>query len=116
MRESRVEGTRIYEALESALKKDGSMLLSEDERTHLQAENHRLAVAIKSHDADFIRQVTDEVAKASESFASRRMNAGIREALSGHSVDDFVKQSSTCSDSHINSDNHINSNSDRPEE
>ena len=116
LRESRVEGTRIYEALESALQKDGSMLLSEEERTHLQAENHRLAAAVKSHDADFIRQVTDEVAKASESFASRRMNAGIREALSGHSVDDFVKQSSTRSDSHVNSDNHINSNSDRPEE
>lgn len=116
LRESRVEGTRIYEALESALRKDGSMLLSEDERTQLQAENHRLAAAIKSHDVDFIRQVTGEVAKASESFASRRMNAGIREALSGHSVDDFVKQSSTGSDSHINSDNHINSNSDRPEE
>ncbi len=88
--EARVEAERIYEALESALKKDGNILLLPEEYNHLLSEARRLAEATKSQDVEFIIQVTEQVAKASEVFAGRRMNAGIQAALSGHSVQDLA--------------------------
>ncbi|CAM3842488.1 Fe-S protein assembly chaperone HscA [Parendozoicomonas haliclonae] len=90
--EARVEAERIFEALESALKKDGDTLLSSEEYEHLTNEARRLAQATKSNDNAFITQVTEDVAKASEVFASRRMNAGIHKALSGHTVQDLADE------------------------
>ena len=87
--EARVEAERIFEALESALRKDGDILLSQDEQTHLASEARRLAEATKSTDPAFVTKVTEEVAKASEVFAARRMNEGIRAALSGQAVEYF---------------------------
>ena len=89
--ESRVEAERIFEALESALEQDGDVLLNADERTLLVAEAHRLAESTKSQDAALITQVTEEVAKASDVFASRRMDAGIRASLSGQTVQELAK-------------------------
>ena len=88
--EARVEAERIFEALESALEQDGDILLSSSEREHLVAEARRLAESTKSQDADLITRVTEEVAKASDVFASRRMDAGIRAALSGQAVQELA--------------------------
>ncbi len=87
--EARVEAERIFEALEAALAKDGDVLLDEDEQVQLTNEARRLAEATKSSDPDHILRITEEVAKASDVFASRRMNAGIRAALSGQTVDNL---------------------------
>ena len=87
--EARVEAERIYEALESALEKDGDILLSQEEKQRLAGDARRLAETTKSTDTDLIIKITGEVAKASEEFAGRRMNAGIRAALSGHGVGEF---------------------------
>ncbi len=92
--EAKVEAERILEALDNALQKDGELLLSAEERQQLQAEVHRLAAVISDGDADAIVQTTEQVAKASEEFANRRMNVGIRAALSGHSIDEFADESS----------------------
>ncbi|MTI12972.1 Fe-S protein assembly chaperone HscA [Sansalvadorimonas verongulae] len=91
--EARVEAERIFEALESALRKDGDVLLSKDEQEHLANEARRLAEATKSTDPSFVTKVTEEVAKASEVFAARRMNEGIRAALSGQAVEYFEPDS-----------------------
>ncbi|WP_281646254.1 Fe-S protein assembly chaperone HscA [Parendozoicomonas sp. Alg238-R29] len=99
--EARVEAERIFEALESALRKDGDILLSKEEQVHLAGEARRLAEATKSTDSAFVVKVTEEVAKASEVFAARRMNEGIRAALSGQAVEYFEPD---------------NSQNDRPEE
>ena len=87
--ERRVEAQRIIEAVQTALEKDGDTLLSQQEREELIAQAQHLAETTKSHDADLIAKTTDEVAKASDVFASRRMNAGIKAALSGHSIDEL---------------------------
>ena len=102
--EARVEAERIFEALESALEKDGDTLLTPDEYAHLASEARRLAEATKSSDPDYITKATEEVANTAEVFASRRMNAGIQKALSGHSVQDLAKEIS------------VNEQNDGPEE
>ncbi len=92
--EAKVEAERILEALDNALQKDGELLLNDEERQQLRVEVERLAKAIADNDADVIVETTEQVAKASEEFANRRMNRGIRAALSGHSIDEFADQSS----------------------
>ncbi|MCL6269025.1 Fe-S protein assembly chaperone HscA [Sansalvadorimonas sp. 2012CJ34-2] len=87
--ERRVEAERIIEAVQNALAIDGDILLSPEERAELAEQARHLAETTKSHDADLIAKTTEEVAKASEVFAARRMNAGIRAALSGQAVDAF---------------------------
>ncbi len=83
--EARVEARRNLLALESALEKDGA-LLSAVERVDLDAARARLNVAISGDDREAINAAAEELETQSKPFAERRMDRGIREALSGLSV------------------------------
>lgn len=87
--EQRVEADRVIEGLISALQADGDELLSESEKQILLNAIEDLIVLRNGDSADAIEQGIKETDKASQDFASRRMDKSIRSALAGQSVDDI---------------------------
>jgi molecular chaperone HscA len=87
--EQRVEADRVIEGLIAALQEDGDKLLDKQEQQALVKVVERLIELRNGDDADAIEQGIKETDKASQEFASRRMDASIRAALSGHSVDEL---------------------------
>ena len=90
LQEQRVEAERLLESLSSALSKDGETFLSKDEYQTIAAEMTALEILTKKQkDAKVLRKSIEKLGKLSEVFAARRMNAGIRHLMSGHSIDEF---------------------------
>jgi molecular chaperone HscA len=86
--EARVEGTRMLLAFESALEVDGD-LLEEDEIAVIYQRIDDLKSAMTADDRDVINTAVDTLNKATEGFASRRMDKDIRSALTGSSVNEI---------------------------
>ena len=86
--EARVEARRGLLALDAALEKDGALLTSA-ERAEIDAARTRLLTAIEGQDRDAIAAAAEGLETLSKPFAERRMDRGIREALSGMSVKDL---------------------------
>lgn len=87
--EQRVEADRVIEGLISALQADGDDLLNEQERQALLQAIESLIELRNGDNADAIEQGIKDTDKASQDFASRRMDKSIRAALAGHSVDEI---------------------------
>lgn len=83
--EARVEARRSLLALEAALAKDGS-LLSGEERAAIDAARAAVETAMAGDSRDEINAAAEALETLSKPFAERRMDRGIREALSGLSV------------------------------
>ena len=89
LREQQVDADRVVVAVESALAADGQTLLSADE---LQAIGRRVAdlrLASAGSDTTRIKNAIEALDRATQEFAARRMDAGIRKALAGHRLEDF---------------------------
>ena len=92
LREQQVEADRMIEDLLAAIYKDGDALLDSEERRCLKVaieELRELRETTKEH-RPLARQI-ESVAKASEEFAARRMDASIRSALAGQTLDEIDK-------------------------
>ncbi|WP_067517787.1 Fe-S protein assembly chaperone HscA [Endozoicomonas ascidiicola] len=89
LREQQVEADRVIGALDVALAKDGKLLLSASEFEALQADLVALREQREIGDAKSITREIERIGKSSEEFAARRMNEGIRKALSGQKLDDL---------------------------
>jgi len=87
LREQQVEAKRVLVALQAALAKDAN-LLDDNERGQLEASMQSLAAAAEGSSTDEIKQAIEAVDAASQEFAARRMDASIRKALKGQSIDD----------------------------
>ncbi|ENV5924696.1 Fe-S protein assembly chaperone HscA [Vibrio parahaemolyticus] len=87
--EQRVEADRVIEGLSAAMQADGDELLSEQEKQDLLKAIEALIELRNGDDANAIEQGIKDTDKASQDFASRRMDKSIRAALSGQSVDDI---------------------------
>ncbi len=87
--EQRVEADRVIEGLIAAMQADGDDLLNEEERKTLISAIESLIELRNGEDADAIEQGIKDTDKASQDFASRRMDKSIRAALAGHSVDEI---------------------------
>ncbi|WP_375752792.1 Fe-S protein assembly chaperone HscA [Vibrio sp. HN007] len=85
--EQRVEADRVIEGLIAAMQADGDALLSEEERAELLKAIEALIELRNGDNADAIEQGIKDTDKASQEFASRRMDMSIRKALAGQSVD-----------------------------
>jgi molecular chaperone HscA len=83
--EARVEARRGMLALDAALAKDGN-LLSVEERAGIDAARTRLETAIAGESRDEINAAAEALEATVKPFAERRMDRGIREALSGMSM------------------------------
>ena len=83
--EARVEGERLLEATRSALAADGA-LLAPQERSSIGARIAELEKALAGADHRAIKQAVEALNRATEDFAARRMDEGIRRALAGRQI------------------------------
>ncbi|MCW8334958.1 Fe-S protein assembly chaperone HscA [Vibrio paucivorans] len=87
--EQRVEADRVIEGLIAAMQADGDELLSDQEKQQLLKAIESLIALRNGDDSPAIEQGIKDTDKASQEFASRRMDKSIRAALSGQSVNDI---------------------------
>ncbi|WP_312982927.1 Fe-S protein assembly chaperone HscA [Atlantibacter sp.] len=85
--EQKVEAARVLESLAGALATDAA-LLSAAERQVIDDAATALAQAAEGDDVDAIENAIKNVDKQTQEFAARRMDASVRQALKGHSVDE----------------------------
>jgi molecular chaperone HscA len=83
--EARVDAQRLLEAVRAALAADGA-LLSAAEREAIDRQVAALAAVAASNEHRAIRQASEALNKATEEFAARRMDAGVRRALAGRKI------------------------------
>jgi molecular chaperone HscA len=89
LREAKVDAQRLVLATRSALAADGD-LLDAEERALVDAGIAALEAAhTESSEPAAIEAATKALADATEAFAARRMNRGIRQALSGRRLDEL---------------------------
>jgi len=86
--EQQVEAARVIEATEKALLTDGG-LLDEPERAALDSALAALRDAAAGNDVRAIKLQLEAFNRASNEFASRRMDKSIRSALAGHKIDEL---------------------------
>jgi molecular chaperone HscA len=83
--EHRVEGQRLIEATRSALQADKA-LLNGDELRLIEDALAGLERRLAGTDHRAIKQAVDALNRATDDFAARRMDEGIRRALSGRQI------------------------------
>ena len=83
--ENRVDGQRLIEATLSALGMDGD-LVGPEEMKVIEKSVEDLKKVIQGKDHRAIKKGIDTLNKATEDFAARRMDAGIRKALAGRKI------------------------------
>lgn len=86
--EQKVEAARVLESLTSALEQDAN-LLTPTEESEIDNAVNELIKAVEGTDPVAIENAIKQLDKQSQDFAARRMDASIRQALSGHSVDEI---------------------------
>lgn len=91
LREQKVEAERLLETLSAALEIDGNVLLTENERDQLDIKITQVRDAYNGANVDQLTSAINSLNKEAEIFASRRMDATIKKALSGHTVDDIAE-------------------------
>jgi molecular chaperone HscA len=86
LNEHRVDAQRLVDATRSALLEDGS-LLSSEEKKQIEEKIESLEKLLSTSDPRAIKTASDALNRATEEFAARRMDAGVRRALAGKSVE-----------------------------
>lgn len=85
--EQQVEAARVLESLQGALAEDAA-LLSEQESTAIAQAVALLQQQMQGNDPAAIEAAIKALDAQTQDFAARRMDASIRRALAGHSVDE----------------------------
>ena len=94
LREQQVDADRLLDAVQIALRADGATLLSEPERQAIESALAALAGARQGNELAAIKSAMAVLDAATQDFAARRMDAGIRKALSGHRISEFTDKQS----------------------
>lgn len=85
--EQKVEAARVLESVQSALAADADLLSAEELAAIVQAVSALQQVSA-GDDVALIEAAIKTVDQQTQGFAARRMDASIRRALAGHSVDE----------------------------
>lgn len=85
--EQKVDGLRVLESLDGALAEDAA-LLSEEEQQAISSAQAALREALAGSDAQPIAEAIKQLDQVTQNFAAQRMDKSIRQALTGHSVDE----------------------------
>jgi molecular chaperone HscA len=91
LREAQVEALRIAESVESALQVDGEALLNPQEFGRLSRSALELRAVAATDNREAIIRMSEALNSLSTDFAARRMDAKIREALAGQSLEEIEK-------------------------
>ena len=90
LREQQVDADRMIQDLLAALKEDGDKLLDTEEIQCLQVAVKELQkIRAETTEHRVLARQVETVGKTSETFAARRMDASIKSALAGHSLDEI---------------------------
>jgi molecular chaperone HscA len=89
LREARVEAERLVLATRAALAADGDLLGDTDRRAVDALIEAADKAAQHEQDPHRIEALTKALAEGTEAFAAERMNRGIRQALTGRSVEEM---------------------------
>jgi molecular chaperone HscA len=89
LREQQVEADRVIEAIQAALNKDGSELLSKDEMAQIEKARDTLIERRNGVDMDAIKEAIKAVETVSEEYVARRMNKSVQSMMAGHKVEEF---------------------------
>ena len=87
--EQRVEAQGLVDAVAQAIAQD-SQLLTDDEAGEIQSSIDQLLVLIDGTDTQAISDGVAALGRATDVFAARRMDQGIRAALQGKSIDEVI--------------------------
>jgi len=87
LREKQVDAEGLLASIENALAEDGDTLLNAIERDEIKVALQRLRDVSVGDDQHAIAREIDKAGQASNEFATRRMDASIKQALSGKSID-----------------------------
>jgi molecular chaperone HscA len=88
LKEQQVEASRVIEAIDAALAQDGENLLSESEIAQIRERRDALEAVIETASADELKRLIKAVEEASEFYVARRMNASVKQALTGKKIDE----------------------------
>jgi molecular chaperone HscA len=86
LNEHRVDGQRLLDATRTALSEDAA-LLSAEETKAIEEKMQTLQKTLSGADSRAIKLATDALNRATDDFAARRMDAGVRRALAGRRVE-----------------------------
>ena len=86
LREAIVDAEGLLEAVKVALEKDGDALLNADEKQNILNHMAALTTLCKADDNQAIHQASEALNKATETFAARRMDASVKNALAGQDL------------------------------
>lgn len=84
-----VEAKQLIEITEAALLADGQKLLTPSEYQAIVAQINELRLVMNSQDLMLIDKHTKKLISVTDSFAARRMDAGIKEALTGRNLNEI---------------------------
>ena len=85
LQEARVDGERLIEAVRAAVAADAA-LLSESERAEIGRAREALQAALPGTDHRAVKSASEALNRATDAFAARRMDAGVRRALAGRNI------------------------------
>ena len=89
LREAQVDAECLLEAVSAALEQDGDRLLDAGERTVIEQHMADLRKAAADSEAAAIKREMTALNRATETFAARRMDASVRQALTGHKLEEL---------------------------
>ncbi len=95
LREQQVEAERVIEALDSALAVDADELLSEDEKSTIMVARQALLEVKDGSDIVKIERAIKNLESVCENYVARRMNSNIKDAMKGHSIDEYTSDSNS---------------------
>lgn len=87
LNEARVDASRMLDAIVSAMAKNADELLNDREIAELSSGVERLKEISAGSDTRIIVKETELLGKLSETFAGRRMDVSIKNALAGQQID-----------------------------
>ncbi|MGQ9686917.1 MAG: Fe-S protein assembly chaperone HscA [Thiobacillaceae bacterium] len=87
--EAKVDGRRLLEATRNALAEDGDTLLDPVERAAIETLIDTLEKALDSADVQAIKLASDALNKGTVEFAARRMDMSVKQALTGHRLEEI---------------------------
>lgn len=87
--EQQVEAKRVVENLQAAMKKDGQVLLNEQEYAQITTAIDELTELANGDSVNAIKAAIEAIDKLTDSYAERRMDVSIKAALTGHTVDEI---------------------------
>jgi molecular chaperone HscA len=88
LREQQVEANRVVEAIDAALEHDGNQLLSAVEMAEIRKHRDSLEVTVNTATTNELKQLIKAVEDVSEHYVAKRMNASVKQALSGKQIDE----------------------------